>query len=105
MFGVEIKVSIPDLKADAKWPDYLDFCELFYVAIPPGFPDELVPAQTVLIVADRHEGAIIRPSPRRGLHPSRPKAVSLRFARVPAQRLAALSLQAPDSTFRTGTGP
>ena len=42
--GVEIKVAVGDLKADMKWPDYLEFCELFYFAIPPDFPDELVPA-------------------------------------------------------------
>jgi hypothetical protein len=104
MLGVEIKVAIADLKADAKWPDYLAFCELFYFAIPPGFPEELVPSQTGLIVADRHGGAIIRPSPRSALHPSRRKAVSLRFARVAAERLAALTLQASDPTLSLGGG-
>ena len=61
--GVEIKVAIPDLKGDMKWPEYLEFCELFYFAIPPDFPDEFVPPNTGLIVADRYGGAIVRPSP------------------------------------------
>jgi hypothetical protein len=86
--GVEIKVAVPDLKGDLKWPEYLDFCELFYFAIPPDFPDALVPAQTGLIVADRYGGAIIRPSPMAQLHASRRKAVTLRFAKVAAERLA-----------------
>ena len=96
MLGVEIKVATADLKADAKWPDYLEFCELFYFAIPPGFPEELVPDSTGLIVADRYGGAILRPSPRVALHASRRKAVTLRFGRVAAERLAALSAVGAD---------
>jgi hypothetical protein len=86
--GVEIKVAIPDLKGDMKWPEYLEFCELFYFAIPPDFPDELVPSNTGLIVADRYGGAIVRPSPIAQIHASRRKAVTLRFAKVAAERLA-----------------
>lgn len=88
MVGVEIKVAVADLKGDQKWPEYLEFCELFYFAIPPDFPDELVPPETGLIVADRFGGAIVRPSPRAGLHPSRRKSVTLSFARVAAERLS-----------------
>src|SRR6185312_3923717 len=43
MLGVEIKVSVADLRGDSKWPEYLEFCELFYFAIPPDFPDHHVP--------------------------------------------------------------
>ncbi len=95
MLGVEIKVAVADLKGDQKWPEYLEFCELFYFAIPPGFPDEHVPAGTGLIVADRYGGAIIRPSPRTALHASRRKAVTLSFAKVAAERLSNI-LEATD---------
>ncbi len=88
MLGVEIKVAVSDLKGDQKWPEYLEFCELFYFAIPPDFPDEHVPPGTGLIVADRYGGAIVRPSPRTVLHASRRKAVTLSFARVAAERLS-----------------
>jgi hypothetical protein len=88
MVGVEIKVALADLKGDQKWPEYLEFCELFYFAIPPDFPDEYVPDGTGLIVADHYGGAIIRPSPRTVLHPSRRKAVTLSFARIAAERLS-----------------
>src|SRR5580698_9185922 len=88
MLGVEIKVAVGDLKGDAKWPEYLEFCELFYFAIPPDFPDHHVPDGTGLIVADRYGGAIVRPSARTVLHASRRKAVTLSFAKVAAERLA-----------------
>ena len=95
VLGVEIKVAVADLKGDQKWPEYLEFCELFYFAIPPDFPGELVPADTGLIVADRYGGAIVRPSPVAILHPSRRKAVTLSFAKVAAERLSnALELAA-----------
>ena len=93
MLGVEIKVALADLRGDAKWPEYLDYCEEFYFAIPPDFPDEHVPPDTGLIVADRYGGAIIRPSTRTTLHASRRKAVTLSFAKVAAERLAALLAQ------------
>jgi hypothetical protein len=87
VLGVEIKVATADLKADQKWPDYLEFCELFYFAVPPGFPEELVPDGTGLIVADRYGGAIVRTAQPALLHASRRKAVTLRFAKVAAERL------------------
>src|SRR5215475_11005822 len=99
MLGVEIKVSVADLKGDQKWPEYLEFCELFYFAIPPDFPDELVPPGTGLIVADRYGGSIVRPSPRSSLHASRRKAVTLSFAKCAAERLAVM-LEGADSAPR-----
>jgi hypothetical protein len=99
--GVEIKVALADLRGDAKWPDYLDFCELFYFAIPPEFPDEFVPVETGLIVADRYGGAIVRPARPSVLHPGRRKAVTLRFAKVAAERLA-LALNLADVPGRAG---
>ncbi len=95
MLGVEIKVSVADLKGDLKWPEYLEFCELFYFGIPPDFPDEHVPTGTGLIVADRYGGAIVRPSPRTVLHASRRRAVTLSFAKIAAERLSSI-LEATD---------
>ncbi|MGB8366141.1 MAG: MmcB family DNA repair protein [Rhizomicrobium sp.] len=102
IMGVEIKVAIADLKGDTKWPDYLEFCELFYFAIPPDFPDELVPPGTGLIVADRYGGAILRPSPLAQIHASRRKAVTLRFAKVAAERLASVLEVATDPARAAG---
>src|ERR1700733_8383754 len=90
MLGVEIKVSVADLRGDRKWPESLEFCELFYFAVPPDFPAHHVPDGTGLIVADRYGGAIVRPSARTLLHASRRKAVTLSFAKVAAERLASV---------------
>ncbi|HSZ11929.1 MAG TPA: MmcB family DNA repair protein, partial [Rhizomicrobium sp.] len=51
---------------------------------------EFVPTAPGLIVADRYGGAIVRPSPVAAIHAGRRKAVTLRFARVAAERLAAM---------------
>jgi hypothetical protein len=88
MLGVEIKVALADLKGDGKWPEYLEYCDLFYFAIPPDFPDEHVPTQTGLIVADRYGGAIVKQAQAQSLHASRRKAVTVSFARCAAERLS-----------------
>ncbi len=90
MLGVEIKVALADLRGDGKWPEYLDYCDLFYFATPPDFPPEHVPAQTGLIVADRYGGAIVKPAEGRSLHASRRKAVTISFAKTAAERLSAI---------------
>ena len=88
MLGVEIKVALADLRGDGKWPEYLDYCDLFYFAIPPDFPHEHVPPQSGLIVADRYGGAIIKQAETQVLHASRRKAVTIGFARCAAERLS-----------------
>ena len=35
---VEVKSSIEDWRVDIKWPDYLDWCDQLYVAVPVDFP-------------------------------------------------------------------
>ncbi|MBL9012168.1 MAG: MmcB family DNA repair protein [Alphaproteobacteria bacterium] len=85
--AVEIKVSAADLRADRKWPGYLDFCERFYFAIPLGFDAALVPEAPGLIVADRYGAEIVRESPVRPLNAARRKALTLSFARVAAARM------------------
>ena len=91
MLGVEIKVALADLRGRCnKWPEYLDYCELFYFAIPPDFPPEHVPPQTGLIIADRYGGAIVKQAEAQSLNASRRKAVTVSFAKTAAERLAAL---------------
>ena len=88
ILGVEIKVALADLRGDTKWTEYLDYCDLFYFAIPPDFPPEHVAHETGLIVADRHGGAIIKQAEAQTLHASRRKAVTISFARCAAERLS-----------------
>ncbi len=90
---VEIKVSRADLLGDHKWPDYLDYCDRFFWAVPAGF--ELAPFEEPsfqpdccgLIVADRYDAAVLREAPVRKLSGARRKAETLRFARRAARRL------------------
>ena len=91
---VEIKVSRADLLGDGKWCDYLDYCDLFYWAVPAGFGldpfdgDSLGPDYAGLIVADRYDAEMVREAPLRPLAAARRKAETLRFARRAARRLA-----------------
>jgi len=90
---IEIKCSRADLRGDMKWPDYLDYCDRFYWAVPAGFvldPFEEAhfrPDIAGLIVADRYDAEIIREPALRPLAAARRKTETLRFARRAAQRL------------------
>lgn len=90
---VEIKVSRADLLGDAKWPEYLDYCDRYFWAVPQGFDlslferEALMPQRAGLIVADRYDAAIIREPTTNMLAPARRKVETLRFARRAARRL------------------
>ncbi len=92
---VEIKVSRADLLGDAKWPEYLDYCDRFFWAVPQGFdlaPFEepgFMPEVCGLIIADRYDAAILREPAVRPLPAARRKAETLRFARRAARRILA----------------
>lgn len=87
---VEIKSSIEDFRVDQKWPEYRDFCGRLLFAVAPGFPVEILPPDTGLIVADRFGGEVVRPAPEHRLAGARRKAVTLRLARAAALRLCAI---------------
>lgn len=90
---VEIKVSRADLLGDAKWPDYLDYCDRFFWAAPQGFDltlfdrPSLMPESAGLIVADRYDAVMVREAVDAPLAAPRRKAETLRFARRAARRL------------------
>ncbi len=91
---VEIKVSRADLLSDAKWTDYLDYCDRFYWAVPSHLAsicdeERFLPGEAGLLVADRYDAAIWREAAHRPLAPARRKAELLRFARRAARRLSA----------------
>ena len=83
---VEVKSGVEDFKTDAKWPEYAPYCDLFYFAVAPDFPLDLIPPEPGLIVADAFGAEIVRPAPRFDLAPARRKAVTLSFARHAAVR-------------------
>ena len=87
---VEVKSSIEDWRVDIKWPDYLDWCDQLYVAVPVDFPQALIPEEIGLIVADSYGGEILRPSPRRPVAAARRKSLLIDCARLASERLARL---------------
>lgn len=84
----EVKSAPDDFLSDAKWPYYLAWCDRFYFAVAPRFPTEILPEDVGLIIADAFDGAIVREAAVQPLAPARRKAVTLRFARAAAERLA-----------------
>lgn len=84
---VEVKSSLADLRGDGKWPEYLPFADVFYFAVPPGFPLDALPDGTGVIVADGYAGTVVRAAPLRPVNAARRRALMLRFARTAAGRL------------------
>ena len=87
---VEIKSSLADFRSDAKWPEYLPYCDAYYFAVADGFPQEILPAEHGLIVADAFEAVVVRDSAEMPMHASRRKAQLLRFALTASGRLTGL---------------
>jgi len=93
---VEIKVARADLLGDAKWPDYLDFCDRFYWGLPPGLDrtplesEAFRPDTCGLIVADGYDAEILRPAALAPLAAARRKAEVERLARIAMRRHTAL---------------
>lgn len=87
---VETKSCLADYACDAKWPDYVEYCDRFFFCVTEEFPRDIIPEECGLIVADGFGGAVLRESPSRPLNAARRKAVTLLFARLAAQRLSYL---------------
>lgn len=90
---VEIKVSRADLLGDAKWPDYLDYCDRFYWGLPPQLDraclegEAFLPEKCGVIVADGYDAEIIRPAPLLQMAAARRKVEVERLARTSLRRL------------------
>ena len=88
---VEIKSCIADYRADQKWSEYLDYCDWFYFAVPLEFPQEVLPADCGLMVADDYGAEVIREAPAQDMNGSRRRAQMLRLALTAMQRLGRLN--------------
>lgn len=88
---VEIKSSVTDFRTDRKWPDYEEFCDRFYFAVPETVPLDILPEDRGLILADSFGAAILRDAPHHPLTGARRKAMTLRFAHAAAGLLHALA--------------
>ncbi len=103
---VEIKVARADLLGDAKWPDYLDFCDRFYWGLPPHLDraplesDAYRPQTCGVIVADGYDAEILRPAALEPLAAARRKTQVEHLARIAMRRHMALLdplCRAPDA--------
>lgn len=83
----EVKSGVDDYRVDRKWPEYAPFCDAFYFAVAPEFPEGVLPEEPGLIIADAFGGAVVRDAPLLSLAPARRKALTLAFARLGAMRL------------------
>ncbi len=87
---VECKSSRADFTSDRKWRGYLEWCDRFFWAVDAGFPVELLPEGTGLILADAYDAEVVRTAPEARLSPARRRALTHRFARQAAWRCLAL---------------
>ena len=87
---VEIKSSPADYRSDCKWPEYRDYCDRLFFAIPSSMDPDMMPGDTGLMMADSWGADVIRQAQAQALHASRRRAVTLAFARAAALRLHGL---------------
>ena len=87
---IEIKSGLADFQADQKWRDYLDYCDFFAFAVPADFPEDILPPDQGLMVADGFGAEFVRPPRRTPLSAARRKAMLIRFGRLAAGRLQAI---------------
>ena len=89
---VEIKVARGDLLGDAKWHEYLDYCDRFYWGLAPHLDRECIeepgfrPERCGVIVADGYDAEILRPAATVPLAAARRKAMTERLARAALRR-------------------
>ncbi len=94
---VEIKCSRADLLGDQKWPEYLDYCDRFFWAVPAGFDigplhnETFLPERSGIIIADAYDGEIARPAGLVPLAAARRKAETQRLARLAMRRLMGIA--------------
>lgn len=106
---VEIKTTRQDLLGDAKWTDYLGYCDRFFWGLSPELDrsclegEAFLPHQCGIIVADEYDAEIIRPAPSRPLSTARRRAEVERLARAALRRQ--LVLTDPHCKFWEGAAP
>ncbi len=87
ILAIEVKSGPADFRADTKWTDYLAWCDSFYFAVGPDFPESITFTTEGLIVADQHGASIRRDAAPYRLVAARRRALTLQFARCAATRL------------------
>lgn len=84
---VEVKSGIEDYRVDRKWHEYAPYCDAFYFAVSPEFPQGILPDEPGLIYADQFGGAVMREASPEPLAAARRKAMLIAFGRLSAFRM------------------
>lgn len=84
---VEVKSCAADFRSDQKWPEYREWCDEFYFAVDLDFPQELIPDECGLLIADAYSADWLRDAPHHPLPAARRKSLMLRAALTGARRL------------------
>lgn len=84
---IEVKSGPRDFLVDSKWPEYRDFSDALFFAVDVDFPQDVLPVQTGLIVADGLDAAMVRDAPAHPLASARRRTLTHRFAMLAASRL------------------
>ncbi|WP_102223007.1 MmcB family DNA repair protein [Acidimangrovimonas sediminis] len=87
---VECKSSRADFTSDRKWQGYLAHCDRFFWAVDAAFPQDLLPPESGLILADGYGAEILRMPEALHLPAARRKVVMRAFARQAARQLQGL---------------
>ena len=87
---IEVKSGPRDFLVDTKWPEYRDFSDALFFAVDTDFPQEILPTEAGLIVADGMEAAVLRDAPLHPLPSARRRTLTHRFAMLAALRLATI---------------
>lgn len=82
----EVKSGPLDFLTDQKWSEYRPYCDAFYFAVAPEFPQAILPDEPGVIVADGFGGAVVREAPLSPLAGARRKALIIAFGRLAALR-------------------
>ena len=100
MWIVECKSCRADFAGDRKWAGYLEWCDRYFWAVDCDFPQDLLPGDTGLIIADAYAAELARMAPETRLPAARRTRITRDFARVAALRLHGL---ADPAAFSDGT--
>ena len=87
---IEVKSGPRDFLTDLKWQDYRAFADELFFAVDVDFPQDLLPAETGLIVAAGLEAELVRDSPAHPLSGARRRALLHHLALLAAGRMARL---------------
>lgn len=84
---IECKSSRTDFTSDRKWQGYLEWCDRYFWAVGEGFPQELLPEDHGLLIADSYGAEILRMPSEVRLAGARRSKMTRIFARAAALRL------------------